>query len=87
MEGADLTGEVTTADGYTMPAEGEERFSVAAIDLGIKANTPRMLAPRGIRTHVLPASTTIEQIKALGSTEYSCPTALATPRLPTRSWS
>lgn len=66
MAGADLTGEVTTADGYVVPADGEEYFSVAAIDLGIKANTPRMLAARGIRTHVLPATTTIEQIKALG---------------------
>jgi carbamoyl-phosphate synthase small subunit len=66
MAGADLTGEVTTADGYVVPADGEEYFSVAAIDLGIKANTPRMLAARGIRTHVLPATTTIEQITALG---------------------
>jgi carbamoyl-phosphate synthase small subunit len=57
---------VTTPAMYTVPAEGEERFSVAAIDLGIKANTPKMLARRGIRTHVLPATTTIEQIKALG---------------------
>jgi carbamoyl-phosphate synthase small subunit len=65
MAGADLTGDVSTAGGYTVPAEGEEIFSVAAIDLGIKANTPRMLAARGIRTHVLPASTTIEQIRAL----------------------
>ncbi|WP_420123528.1 glutamine-hydrolyzing carbamoyl-phosphate synthase small subunit [Nakamurella sp.] len=66
MAGADLTGEVTTADGYVVPADGVERFTVAAIDLGIKANTPRMLAARGIRTHVLPATTTVEQITALG---------------------
>ncbi len=66
MAGADLTGEVTTEAGYVVPADGQEYFSVAAIDLGIKANTPRMLAARGIRTHVLPATTTIEQIRALG---------------------
>ena len=66
MAGADLTGDVSTAAAYTVPAEGEEIFSVAAIDLGIKANTPQMLAARGIRTHVLPATTTIEQITALG---------------------
>ena len=66
MAGADLTGDVTTSTGYVVPADGEEIFSVAAIDLGIKANTPRMLAARGIRTHVLPATTTIEQIRALG---------------------
>lgn len=66
MAGADLTGEVTTAEGYVVPAAGDECFSVAAIDLGIKSNTPRMLAARGIRTHVLPATTTLEQIRALG---------------------
>ncbi len=66
MAGADLTGEVTTAAAYVVPADGAEHFSVAAIDLGIKANTPRMLAARGIRTHVLPANTTIDQIRSLG---------------------
>ena len=55
MAGANLTGDVTTSAGYVVPADGEEIFSVAAIDLGIKANTPRMLAARGIRTHVLPS--------------------------------
>ena len=66
MEGADLTGEVTTPDGYTIPAEGEERFSVAAIDLGIKANTPRMMAERGIEVHVLPATATLVEVLAVG---------------------
>jgi carbamoyl-phosphate synthase small subunit len=66
MAGADLTGEVSTARTYTRPALGEARFSVAAIDLGIKANTPRMLAARGITTHVMPAGVSIEEIEALG---------------------
>ena len=66
MAGADLTAEVTTADRYTVPAIGESRFAVAAIDLGIKANTPRMLAARGITTHVMPATVTIEDIHSLG---------------------
>ena len=66
MAGADLTGDVSTSAGYVVPADGAEIFSVAAIDLGIKANTPRMLAARGIRTHVLPATTGIAEIKALG---------------------
>ena len=66
MAGADLTGDVTTAAGYVVPADGEEIFSVAALDLGIKANTPRMLAARGIRTQVLPATTSVAQIQALG---------------------
>jgi carbamoyl-phosphate synthase small subunit len=66
MEGADLTGEVSTSVRYTVPAVGEQRFTVAAIDLGIKANTPRMLAARGITTHVVPAGISIEEIEALG---------------------
>jgi carbamoyl-phosphate synthase small subunit len=66
MAGADLTGDVTTASPYVVEATGEQRFSVAAIDLGIKANTPRMLSARGVRTHVLPATTRIEDIEALG---------------------
>ena len=66
MAGADLTGEVTTAAAYVVPADGPELYSVAAIDLGIKANTPRMLAARGIRTHVLPATASIADIEKLG---------------------
>ena len=38
---------------------------MAALDVGIKSNTPRMLAARGIETHVLPAETTIAEIEAL----------------------
>ncbi|COY15121.1 carbamoyl phosphate synthase small subunit [Mycobacterium tuberculosis] len=38
---------------------------MAALDLGIKTNTPRNFARRGIRCHVLPASTTFEQIAEL----------------------
>ncbi|GBG38370.1 glutamine-hydrolyzing carbamoyl-phosphate synthase small subunit [Mycobacterium montefiorense] len=62
MLGADLAGEVSTPDGYVVAAEGPQRFTVAALDLGIKTNTPRNFARRGIRSHVLPASTTFEQI-------------------------
>jgi len=65
MAGADLTGEVSTAHRYTVPAIGEQRFSVAAVDLGIKANTPKMMAARGITTHVVPAGVTLEEILAL----------------------
>lgn len=67
MAGADLTGEVTTAVSYVVPSVGPKRFTVAAPDLGIKSNTPRMLAARGIETHVLPASVTIDDIVGLGA--------------------
>lgn len=67
MAGADLTGEVTTSEGYFVPAVGERRFLVAAIDLGIKGNTPALMARAGIGVHVLPATTSIEQIEELGA--------------------
>jgi len=65
MAGADLVGEVTTAEPYTVPAAGETRFSVAALDFGIKSNTPALMAARGIATHVLPASVTMADLAAL----------------------
>lgn len=65
MLGADLAGQVSTDVVYTVEAEGAQRFTVAAIDLGIKTNTPRNFAMRGIATHVLPADATFEQIADL----------------------
>ncbi|MGL5824125.1 MAG: glutamine-hydrolyzing carbamoyl-phosphate synthase small subunit [Nocardioides sp.] len=65
MVGADLAGEVSTEASYVVPAVGERRFVVAALDLGIKANTPRMLAERGIETHVLPAAATVAEVLAV----------------------
>jgi carbamoyl-phosphate synthase small subunit len=62
MAGANLVDEVTTPSPYTVAAEGEHRLTVAAIDLGIKRNTPRRMAARGITTHVLPASSTVDDI-------------------------
>ncbi|MGC2653407.1 MAG: glutamine-hydrolyzing carbamoyl-phosphate synthase small subunit [Mycobacterium sp.] len=65
MLGADLAGEVTTPGGYLVEPDGPQRFTVAAIDLGIKTNTPRNFARRGVRSHVLPSSATFEQIAEL----------------------
>jgi carbamoyl-phosphate synthase small subunit len=65
MEGADLYGAVTTREPYVVPADGERRFRVAALDVGIKSNTPRMMAARGIEVYVLPAHTAIAQIEEL----------------------
>ena len=62
MLGADLAGEVSTDGVYVVEPEGTHRFTVAALDLGIKTNTPRNFARRGIRSHVLPASAAFEQI-------------------------
>jgi carbamoyl-phosphate synthase small subunit len=62
MTGASLAGEVSTHEPYVVPAVGEKRFTVAALDLGIKANTPRMMAERGVEVHVLPATSTVEEV-------------------------
>lgn len=65
MLGADLAGEVSTPADYVVDPEGAQRFTVVALDLGIKTNTPRNFALRGIRTHVLPSSATFDQIAAV----------------------
>ena len=65
MAGADLYGAVTAAESYVVPATGEARFRVAALDVGIKLNTPRMLAARGVEVHVLPADSPVEAIEEL----------------------
>jgi len=67
MLGADLCGEVTTSEPYVVSAVGEKRFTVAALDLGIKANTPRMMSERGIEVHVLPATSTFADVQAVGA--------------------
>ena len=50
-----------------MAAEGEHRYTVAALDLGIKRNVPRRLAARGVTTHVLPATSTLDDLLATGA--------------------
>ncbi|MCX8528419.1 MAG: glutamine-hydrolyzing carbamoyl-phosphate synthase small subunit [Candidatus Nanopelagicales bacterium] len=66
MAGADLTADVTTTQPYVVPAIGERRFRVAAVDLGIKAMTPHRMAQRGMEVHVVPAQTSADDIRALG---------------------
>jgi len=65
MLGADLSAEVTTQRRYTVEAAGEHRYTVAALDLGIKRNVSRRLAARGVTTHIFPASATIEDLLAV----------------------
>jgi carbamoyl-phosphate synthase small subunit len=85
MEGSALAEEVSIDEAYVVDPkdhgwEGEPRFSIAAVDLGIKAMTPVRFAERGVRVHVLPATATLEDVNASG------PTAPGTPPLPiTRS--
>ena len=65
MLGADLAGQVSTDAGYVVEPEGAHRFTIAALDLGIKTNTPRNFSRRGIRSHVLPSSVDFAQIAEL----------------------
>lgn len=65
MSGAYLSADVSTAQPYIVPAVGVKKFTVAAIDLGIKGATPRALAARGVEVHVQPFNSTLEDIKAL----------------------
>ena len=62
MAGASLSGVVSTDAAYVVEPEGRARFTVAALDLGIKTNTPRMLAARGVRVHVIPAGSTLQDV-------------------------
>ena len=70
MAGADLAREVSTDTAYVIEPLGDfagqaPLKTVVAVDLGIKSMTPQRLAERGIRVHVIPSSSTIEDIVAL----------------------
>mgnify|MGYP000005473776 CR=1 FL=1 len=67
MNGAYLATDVTTKKPYIVnpPAGVATKFKVAAIDLGIKAATPKAMAALGMQVHVLPLSTKLDEIKAL----------------------
>ncbi|MFJ6570256.1 glutamine-hydrolyzing carbamoyl-phosphate synthase small subunit [Streptomyces sp. NPDC091292] len=73
MAGADLAAEVATKEPYVVPALGPDgaplplgtaRYTVAAVDLGIKGMTPYRMAERGIEVHVLPATATADDVYA-----------------------
>ncbi|MCD2468018.1 MULTISPECIES: glutamine-hydrolyzing carbamoyl-phosphate synthase small subunit [unclassified Streptomyces] len=65
MKGANLSAEVATKETYVVPAIGTKKFTVAAVDLGIKGMTPHRMAERGIEVHVLPATATVEDVYAV----------------------
>jgi carbamoyl-phosphate synthase small subunit len=67
MVGADLSAEVTTPQPYRVDAIGAHRFTVASIDYGIKAMTPHRMAERGITSHVLPSTSTADDVLATGA--------------------
>ncbi len=65
MAGAQLAGEVSTGVTYVVPAQGETRHRVVAVDLGIKSMTPARMAERGIEVHIVPADVDFATVRAL----------------------
>jgi carbamoyl-phosphate synthase small subunit len=65
MAGSELASQVSTPSAYVVPAVGDKRFTVVALDLGIKTMTPHRMAERGIEVHVVPATATLDEITAL----------------------
>ena len=67
MAGSALAAEVTTQEAYVVsPPEGvPTRFTVVALDLGIKGMTPALMAARGIRVHVLPSTSSYDDVVRL----------------------
>jgi carbamoyl-phosphate synthase small subunit len=61
MENRELASVVTTKEPYDFPAEGKERFHIVCYDFGVKRNSLRELAQLGVRTTVVPASTSASQ--------------------------
>jgi carbamoyl-phosphate synthase small subunit len=66
MVGAHLADEVSTSEPYVVKPQGETRFRVVAVDLGIKSMTPVRMAERGFEVHVVPSTVTFDEIEALG---------------------
>ena len=65
MVGSFLSADVSTPEIYTIAAKGEKKFTVVAVDLGIKGATPRAMSERGIETHVVPYDSSFAEIMAL----------------------
>lgn len=66
MAGASFSTTVSTNTTYVVPAVGQKKYQVAALDLGIKSMTPRLMAERGIEVHVVPADISADELLELG---------------------
>ncbi|HSI26104.1 MAG TPA: glutamine-hydrolyzing carbamoyl-phosphate synthase small subunit [Aeromicrobium sp.] len=65
MTGSNFLADVTTPDAYVVPAIGQKRHTVVAVDLGIKGMTPRLMAQRGMEVHVLPCTSSVDDVLAV----------------------
>ena len=64
MSGSFLSKDVSTRENYVVPTTNR-KFRVVALDLGIKAATPRSFAERGVEVTVVPFNTKASQILEL----------------------
>ena len=64
MLGAHLADDVSTVEPYVVSPDGEPRFRVVAVDLGIKTMTPTRMAERGLEVHVVPSTASFAEIEA-----------------------
>ncbi|WP_341855340.1 glutamine-hydrolyzing carbamoyl-phosphate synthase small subunit [Brachybacterium sp. GPGPB12] len=67
MAGSSFVEEVTIAQPVVLEPEGEAVATVAAVDLGIKGASPRSMLDRGLRVHLPPATTSLEDLLAIGA--------------------
>jgi carbamoyl-phosphate synthase small subunit len=67
MAGSALADEVSTPTSYVVEPVGDKRFTVAALDLGIKSMTPQRMSERGMQVHVLPAASTLDDVLTTGA--------------------
>lgn len=69
MKGRSLADVVSADEAYVVePADfgwdGDVRGTLVAVDLGIKSMTPQRFAERGVRVHVVPADSKLEDINS-----------------------
>ncbi|MFD0705324.1 glutamine-hydrolyzing carbamoyl-phosphate synthase small subunit [Alloscardovia venturai] len=70
MAGLNLSEEVSTKETYVVEPQGafagkEPLYTVASVDLGVKAMSPYRMAERGCRVYVMPSTTTYDDIVAI----------------------
>jgi carbamoyl-phosphate synthase small subunit len=65
MSGSNLSGNVSVDEPYVIPAEGSSLGALAVLDLGVKQATLNHLADRGFEVHVIPQSSTLDDILAI----------------------
>nr|BFF26654.1 hypothetical protein GCM10025732_46190 [Glycomyces mayteni] len=83
MAGANHVGAVTASEPYTYQAKGAQKYTVAAIDLGIKRNTPAASPSAASPPPCSPPTPTPTPSSPTPPTPCSSPTAPATPPPPT----